>query len=84
MTVGSGRAVVAVPDTECSKKTKQEGIVHIEIQENGVHVHISIDEKKFPTMSTDNLYNKARVTLHEIQNSRVDEIEEVTTNGQYL
>jgi hypothetical protein len=58
--------------------------VHVEIQENGVHVHISIDEKKFPDLSTASLYEEARGALHKIQKSRVANVEEVATSGQYL
>ena len=58
--------------------------MHVELQENGVHVHISIDEKKFPKLSTATLYEEARGALHKIQKSGVDETEEITTNGQYL
>ena len=58
--------------------------MHVELQENGVHVHISIDEKKFPKLSTASLYEEARGALHKIQKSRVEEVETVETNGQYL
>ena len=58
--------------------------MHVELHEQGIHVHISIDERKFPKLNTANLYEEAKGALHKIKLSYVDEVETVDTNGQYL
>ena len=59
--------------------------MHVELQENGVHVHISIDEKKFPKLGTQNLYEEAKGALSRIREFQDDsKVETVATNGQYL
>lgn len=59
--------------------------MHIELQEKGIHVHIGIDEKEFPGLGTQTLYEEARGTLSRIREARTgSKVETVEVSGQYL
>ena len=59
--------------------------MHIELQEKGIHVHIGVDEKEFPGLGTQKLYEEAKGALRRIREARSEsKVETVDVNGQYL
>lgn len=58
----------------------------IELQENGVHIHISVDDRQFPKMDTVKLFEEAKGTLTRLTTGRIETptVATVNPNRMYL